>query len=498
MNNKNLSIATLMEQSGVKFGTSGARGLVDAMTDRICFAYTCAFLNYLNAEGMISTGDSVAFAGDLRSSTPRIMAAVRKAAIECGYKPVNCGFIPSPAIALYGLHQGIATIMVTGSHIPDDRNGIKFNRPDGEILKQDEAGIRQQLIVLDESLFDGDRFVQSPQLPEVDDSASEFYVQRYLNCIGHDALSGLYVGVYEHSGVARSLLVQILEGLGARVIRLGFSNTFVPVDTEAIRSEDVALAQRWSKEHALDTIVSTDGDGDRPLISDEHGQWLRGDIAGILCADYLKANWVVTPVSSNSALELSDKFAGVKRTRIGSPFVIEAMQSLLRQGKKAVVGYEANGGFLTADSLLLNGGELAPLPTRDAMIVILTILLHAKQQGLRVSGLVRQLPPRYTYSDRIKAFPTELSQHMLARFRTGEPAADKQTVEDEFKNTFGGVSTIDHTDGVRITFFDGDIVHIRPSGNAPEMRCYTESVSEARAQEMNKICINLLEGWRTR
>ncbi|MES9827628.1 MAG: hypothetical protein ABW201_05140 [Candidatus Thiodiazotropha sp.] len=134
MNNKNLSIATLMEQSGVKFGTSGARGLVDAMTDRICFAYTCAFLNYLNAEGMISTGDSVAFAGDLRSSTPGIMAAVCKAAIECGYKPVNCGFIPSPAVALYGLHQGIAAIMVTGSHIPDERNAIKFNRPDGDIL----------------------------------------------------------------------------------------------------------------------------------------------------------------------------------------------------------------------------------------------------------------------------------------------------------------------------------------------------------------------------
>ncbi|MEW8028009.1 MAG: phosphomannomutase [Candidatus Thiodiazotropha sp.] len=498
MNKKNLSIATLMEQSGVKFGTSGARGLVDAMTDRVCFAYTCAFLDYLNTEGLIATGDPVAFAGDLRPSTPRIMAAVCKAVIERGYIPINSGFIPSPAVALFGLKRGIATIMVTGSHIPDDRNGIKFNRPDGEILKQDEAGIRQQRIELDEALFDGDRFSESQQLPEADNSAKEHYIKRYLDCIGSDALSGLSVGVYEHSGVARSLLVQILEGAGASVVRLGYSDNFVPVDTEAIRSEDVVLARQWSRDHALDTIVSTDGDGDRPLISDELGQWLRGDVAGILCADYLEAGWVVTPVSSNSALELSNKFAGVIRTRIGSPFVIEAMQSLLQQGRKAVVGYEANGGFLTADSLLLNGGELAPLPTRDAVIVILGILLQARQQGLSISELMRQLPPRFTYSDRLKAFPTELSQRMLARFQTGDFAADVRAVEEEFDAIFGRVSRIDHTDGVRIAFSDGDIVHLRPSGNAPEMRCYTESVSEARAQEMNKTCIDLLEGWRTR
>jgi phosphomannomutase len=44
-----------------------------------------------------------------------------------GYRPVNCGKIPSPAVALFGLENKIPAIMVTGSHIPDDRNGIKFN-----------------------------------------------------------------------------------------------------------------------------------------------------------------------------------------------------------------------------------------------------------------------------------------------------------------------------------------------------------------------------------
>jgi hypothetical protein len=44
---------------------------------------------------------------------------------------VNCGFIPSPAVALYGITREIPSIMVTGSHIPDDRNGIKFNQCNG-------------------------------------------------------------------------------------------------------------------------------------------------------------------------------------------------------------------------------------------------------------------------------------------------------------------------------------------------------------------------------
>ena len=44
--------------------------------------------------------------------------------------------------------------MVTGSHIPDDRNGIKFNKIEGEILKNDEAEIRKQVVMVDDSLFD--------------------------------------------------------------------------------------------------------------------------------------------------------------------------------------------------------------------------------------------------------------------------------------------------------------------------------------------------------
>ena len=127
---------------GLAEGAVQARGLADAMSDRVCYLYTVGFLQYLEKIEAIHPGDSVALAGDFRPSTRRIMAAAAAAIMDLGYQPANCGNIPTPAVVNYAIAEGIPSLMVTGSHIPDDRNGIKFNRPDGEILKPDEARIR--------------------------------------------------------------------------------------------------------------------------------------------------------------------------------------------------------------------------------------------------------------------------------------------------------------------------------------------------------------------
>ncbi len=384
---RSVPVASVMERSGVGFGTSGARGLVRAMTDEVCYLYTRAFLQHLQRIGQAP--ERLAIAGDLRPSTGRILAAVVEAARDARVAPVHCGRIPSPAVALFGLQQAIPSVMVTGSHIPDDRNGIKFNRADGEITKADEAGIRAQSVAVPEGRFDAEgRFAGAADaLPPTDDEARAAYVRRYLDFFPAGCLGGLRVGVYEHSSVARDLFGEVLRGLGAETLALGRSDTFVPVDTEAIRPEDVALARRWAAQTSLDAIVSADGDGDRPLIADEQGRWLRGDVAGVLCAEYLGADVVVTPVSSNTVVERCGRFGRVIRTRIGSPYVIEGMERALAEGARAVVGYEANGGFLSLSPIALEGRRIEALPTRDALVVIATILHQGRRQGLPVSGL---------------------------------------------------------------------------------------------------------------
>ena len=118
----------IMQKSGVAFGTSGARGLVKDMTDSVCYAYTTGFIKYLESIQDFTKSDKIMVSGDLRPSSERISKAVIQSIKDNGYEPIYCGNIPTPAVMLYGLQCNCPSIMITGSHIPDDRNGIKFNK----------------------------------------------------------------------------------------------------------------------------------------------------------------------------------------------------------------------------------------------------------------------------------------------------------------------------------------------------------------------------------
>jgi phosphomannomutase len=155
-----------------------------------------------------------------------------------------------------------------------------------------------------------------------------------------------------------------------------------------------------------------------------------------------------------------------------------------------VVGYEANGGFLTATDITDagSGNVLPALPTRDAALPIVAVLLSAKRSGKTLSGLVSDLPPRYTASGLLREFPNDQGKALVNSFQdAGAPMA-----EEVFSGAFGPVASMDFTDGARITFDSDDIVHIRPSGNAPEFRVYTESSTEDRAIANNETAIGIV------
>ena len=488
--NTSFTVRALMSESGVAFGTSGARGLVSAMTDRVCYGYTQGFLRYLHEIGEFAKGSEVALAGDLRPSTPGILTACAQAIRDAGGVPVFCGHVPTPTLAQYAFSRRIPSLMVTGSHIPDDRNGIKFQRAAGEVLKTDEAGMARQAVTLDPSRFTADgHLIDAVPLPEPQ-GIEEGYLQRYVAFFGPTALAGMTVGLYQHSAVGRDLIARILTALGAEVLPLGRSDRFIPVDTEALRPEDIRLAHDWAAEHGLDAIVSTYGDSDRPLLADHRGTWLRGDVLGLLCARELQADCVVTPVSSNTALEKSGAFAHAIRSRIGSPYVIVAMDQAARDHGGIVCGYEANGGFLLASDIARDGRVLSALPTRDAVLPVLTVLAAARNR--QVADLCADLPQRVTWSDRLKDFPTADSQAILAWLTSGGEAEQKTRIERHFQPLAGALEHLDQTDGLRMSFAGGAVIHLRPSGNAPELRCYTETDSEDSARTLNAAALALV------
>lgn len=463
----------------VAFGTSGLRGLVDHMSDELCYAYAAAFLEAV--VGKRNTDNRVVLGHDLRPSSPRIAAACAKAIMDSGREVVYAGELPTPALASFAYENKLPAIIVTGSHIPFDRNGIKFYKSSGEISKADELLILQSTIDLPEA-----GITIPHDLLTIDPTVRAHYIKRYVDFFQSAQIRGLRIAIYEHSSVARDILHEIFIALGAEVISLGRSEGFVPIDTEAVRAEDVAQATQWAKDHSFDAIVSTDGDADRPLIGDENGQWLRGDIVGILCARFLSADVVVTPVSSNTLTEKSGWFKKVLRTKIGSPYVIEAMEAC-QTAQQIIVGFEANGGCLLGSDVMHDNCILKALPTRDAILPILALLSISRQNRLPVSSLIATLPPRYTASNRLQNFSASLSAQLISALDH-----DHQAVIKLMSANSGEIASIDRTDGFRVLFDNGDIVHLRPSGNAPELRCYAESEKQEKAELLCHNCLSNL------
>jgi phosphomannomutase len=425
--------------------------------------------------------------------------------------------------------------MVTGSHIPFDRNGIKFNRSGGEVLKEDEAPIldavarvraREYARAPADSPFDDAgafRTGRAPELPAPDEAAETRYRRRYLDAFPAGALEGLRIAFYEHSAVGRDLLPDLLEDLGADVVRVGRSDTFIPIDTEAISAERLAelqaLADRVRAEHgSLDALVSTDGDSDRPMLlgMDEAGgvRFFGGDVLGAVVAEYVGADAIVVPVSANDAIDRHFEPRGVPvvRTRIGSPWVIAEMA---RTDADRIVGWEANGGFLVGSRLELEGGTLEPLPTRDAALPLLAALHAARRDGISLVELFGRLPARFSRAALLDQVPRPRSLAVLEAFGPGDPAlrgvrweedgivvVPREGPERPAAGTeaarlhelrrrltahlapagLGELRALDALDGLRLSVAGGEVAHVRPSGNAPQLRIYATADTPERAR----------------
>ncbi|MCO7188736.1 MULTISPECIES: phosphomannomutase [unclassified Pseudoalteromonas] len=468
------TVQRIIKDSGIAFGTSGARGLVEQFQPEVCFAFTQAFIESLRAQYEF---DSIAIGIDNRPSSYGIALSCAAAAKKAGLSVDYSGVLPTPALALHSSSLNIPSIMVTGSHIPFDRNGLKFYKPDGEITKQDEGAI-----LTCDSVCEFESPLENLALSL---KASDDYVARYVELFNSKPFQNRRLGIYEHSSAGRDLYRDVFEVLGAEVISLGRSDTFVPIDTEAVSQKDRKLAKEWSEKYSLDAIFSTDGDGDRPLIADEQGNWLRGDVLGLLTAAALNVDALAMPVNCNTAVEKSKQFESVVRTRIGSPYVIDAFSDLISAGYK-VAGFEANGGFLLASDIHYNAVPLKALPTRDALLPAIALFAHCWNEGKHISQVVSGLPVRFTASDRLKEIEKGVSLGLIDKFRSS-PQALCDLVGDGL-----AVLDINETDGFRLTASNSEVVHLRPSGNAPELRCYAESDSQKRAEDLvNRVLQNL-------
>ena len=535
----------------LQFGTSGRRGLVADLTQLEVYINVLAELEYLQSlpaeGGGVARGDEFSLAYDLRpSSTAFVPGEMRRGEIcqavvrglrDAGMRPLNLGAIPTPALACFAFSRNQGSIMVTGSHIPFDRNGYKLNTSRGELLKEHEDPIGRTVRRIRDEIY-GRPFGESPfdesgmfkdghcDLPPGHDEARASYVRRYLTFFHGCSLAGKRIVVYQHSAVGRDLLVEILRGFGAEAIPAGRSDTFVPIDTENIGDAQLAMIQDLADQvarnsGAVDAVVSMDGDSDRPLlvgIEREKGRarFFGGDLVGMVTAQFLGADSVVLPISCNDAVDRSDLAAVLEaKTRIGSPYVIAGMQAARDKGRKAVCGWEANGGFLTGSDIHRQGQVLQALPTRDAVLPLLCCLFQCVEKKVGLVELFESLPKRYSKAGLLRPIANSIGRRVVGAYSPGDAAirdvvfagetvdafgqdgtgvalppeakrelgAIRAKLETFFSAAagFGPITRLNYTDGVRVLFGNGDIAHFRPSGNADEFRIYAVADSPERA-----------------
>jgi phosphomannomutase len=177
----------------------------------------------------------------------------------------------------------------------------------------------------------------------------------------------------------------------------------------------------------------------------------------------------------------------------------------------------------------LSAGILAALPTRDATLPILANLFAAAEQRIGLAALWNRLPARFGRAGLIDNVPVEVSQAILARlippddvieaefdgagrmFDRSRPNAmptplaelaskDWQYCEATLRRFFttalgfDDIVRINVLDGVRIYFHNGDVAHLRPSGNAPQLRIYANSNSQARADQIVELALREPDG----
>jgi phosphomannomutase len=220
----------------------------------------------------------------------------------------------------------------------------------------------------------------------------------------------------------------------------------------------------------------------------------------------------------------------LSKTKIGSPYVVAALDQIRREGKyRHIVGWEANGGFLIGSDIVLAAGTLRALPTRDSTLPILANLFAATERKSGLADLWDLLPARFGCAGLLDNFPVAASQAILAKLippsgvievefdaagvvldcsdtgSTPAPLAASKTKDWQQSKAalsrfltpahgFDDIARINVLDGVRIYFRNGDVAHVRPSGNAPQLRLYANSDSQARAEQIVELALREPDG----
>lgn len=350
------------------FGTDGVRGTANKypMTADMALKIGAAAGRYFRNDG--SNGHRVVIGKDTRLSGYMFESALTAGLTSTGMNVLFLGPIPTPGVGLLTTSmRADVGIMISASHNPAVDNGIKFFGPDGFKLS-DEAELEIERLL--ESDIEPAQATNIGRAKRVDDGRFRYAERLKATFPSGMRLDGIKVVIDCANGAAHRVAPEVLWELGATVIPVGVSPDGFNIN-EGCGSTSPRTAAETIVTHGADLGICLDGDADRVMILDEHGNVADGDqIMGLFAyrwaqTDRLRKGTLVATVMSNLGLErfLNDKGLNLQRTNVGDRYVVEAMRA-----NGFNLGGEQSGHIVMTDYATTGDGLLAGLQFLTAMI----------------------------------------------------------------------------------------------------------------------------------
>ena len=317
----------------------------------------------------------------------RISGYLLESVLEAGLSAAGVnisllGPMPTPGIAYLTRASGAAAgIVISASHNPYHDNGIKFFSPEGNKLP-DEVELE-----IERKMADPMQIVDSAALGKAErfSDAAGRYIEFCKYVISRNvSLQDLKIVVDCANGAAYHIAPSVLAELGADVIATANKPDGFNINEEC-GATDVRHLTRLVTQHQADLGIALDGDGDRLIMVDEHGETVDGDQILYILARSEKRKGrldggVAGTLMSNLGLERALAVEGIpfQRAKVGDRYVL----SLLRE-QGWILGGEASGHIICLDKCTTGDGIVAALQVLQAMCEA-QMSLHEIKQGMQI------------------------------------------------------------------------------------------------------------------
>lgn len=362
------------------FGTDGFRGEANR-TLTADHAYTIGrFLGWYYGMLKRRQGDSsparIVIGKDTRRSSYMFEYTLVGGLVASGADAYLLHVTTTPSVAYVTRTDGFdCGIMISASHNPYYDNGIKLINSNGEKMEESTISLIEDYIDGKLELF-GQHYDEVPFAHQekigctVDYVAGRNRYMGYLISLGLYSFKGMRVGLDCANGSSWNIAKSVFDALGAKTYVINAEPNGTNINNNA-GSTHIEGLQALVKEKGLDVGFAYDGDADRCLCVDEHGNVVDGDAILYIYGAYLKergelaGNTVTTTIMSNFGLYKAFDKLGIDyaKTPVGDKYVYEHMA---QTGCR--IGGEQSGHIIFSKYATTGDGILTSLKMMEVML----------------------------------------------------------------------------------------------------------------------------------